>query len=247
MKKLIIVIVLFWAVVPITAQTKTAADEAYQSEDYEKAIEMYDSILAKTPDADIYYNLGNAYFRLDSIACAILAYERALKLKPGDEDARFNLQVANSKTVDKLSDTREMFFVTWYHSVSGTLSADTWAIIAIVLLLMAALALLLYFVATSESVRKLTFYSSLAALFLFVLCNLFAWQQQKDTSAKDFAIVIAQQANVMSTPSVNGTKAFTLHSGTKVHIDDDTLTDWKQITLSDGRQGWIDVKTIELI
>ena len=96
------------------AVTKAQADSAYQQEHYQQAAQIYEQLLKRGESADLYYNLGNAYYRMDDITHAVLAYERALLLSPGDADVRFNLQMARSKTIDKIVPESEMFFVTWY-------------------------------------------------------------------------------------------------------------------------------------
>ena len=229
------------------AQTKVQADEAFSQEEYEEAIEMYGKLVEGKPSAEVYYNMGNAYYRLDSIARAILCYERALLLQPGDEDVRFNLQVARSKTVDKIAPEREMFFVTWYHSLVNFLSVDAWAYVALVALALTVVALLVYFFAYDDRLRRITFFMSIAMLVLFLLGNLFAWQQQKLLVGHDSAIVMEESVVVKNIPSENGSDEFTIHAGTKVIITDDTMSDWKQILLPDGREGWVRVGGMEKI
>ena len=208
---------------------------------------MYGQLLNEKPSAEVYYNMGNAYYRLDSIARAILCYERALLLQPGDEDVRFNLQLARSKTVDRIAPEREMFFVTWYRSLVNFLSVDTWAYVALVALALAVVALLVYFFAYEDRLRRITFFLSVVMLVLFLLGNLFAWQQKRQLSGRDSAIVMQESVVVKNIPSENGTDEFTIHAGTKLIITDDTMSDWKQILLPDGREGWVRIHSIEVI
>lgn len=229
------------------AQPKVQADELYSQEEYEQAIDLYQKQLSQNASADVYYNLGNAYYRLDSIARAILNYERALLLQPGDNDARFNLQLARSKTVDKIAPEREMFFVTWYHSLVNALGVDTWAVLALVALGLALALLLLYFFSEEERYRRGSFFGALALLALFLLGNLFAWQQRETLTSHQAAIVMSENVPVKNIPSANGTDEFTIHAGTKVNIKDDTMTDWTQISLPDGREGWVAPSGIEKI
>ena len=112
--------------------TKDAADEAYKRGHYQQAIADYDSLIKVQPTAELYYNLGNAHFRTDNITQAILAYERALQLKPGDNDIRFNLEFARSKTIDKITPESELFFFSWYRSLIRLTSVDGWARFAVV-------------------------------------------------------------------------------------------------------------------
>ena len=107
--------------------TKQNADDAYTKGNYQQAIADYKELLKRGTSASLYYNLGNAYFRSDSLTQAILAYERASLLSPGDDDIRFNLQFARSKTIDKITPQSEMFFVTWYRALVNLAGVDSWA------------------------------------------------------------------------------------------------------------------------
>lgn len=232
----------------LSAQTKVQADEAYQQEEYEEAISIYQQLLAPgQASAEVYYNMGNAYYRLDSIAQAILYYEKALLCQPGDDDIRFNLQIARSKTVDQIAPEREMFFVTWYRSLVNSLGVDTWAVLAVVALTLACVSLLVYFFSDDERRRRWAFFGMLSLLLLFLLSNLFAWQQNKVLSSHNTAIVMAESVSVKNIPSENGSDEFTLHAGTKVTITDDTMADWTQVLLPDGREGWLPPHVLETI
>ena len=103
--------------IPVEAVTKTEADKAYQEKKYQQAIKDYESLLHSGVSASLYYNLGNAYYRTGNITKAILNYERAALLEPGNSDIRFNLQFACSKTIDRFSEPDEMFFITWYKAI----------------------------------------------------------------------------------------------------------------------------------
>ena len=115
-----------------TTLTKADADSAYARGQYQQAIKDYEALLAQGVSADLYYNLGNAYYRSENITRAVLNYERALLLSPGDRDIRHNLQMARSKTIDKITPESEMFFITWYRSLVNLMSVDAWARTALV-------------------------------------------------------------------------------------------------------------------
>lgn len=232
---------------PAGAQTKVQADEAYSQEEYEQAIEIYNTLLKKGGSAEVYYNLGNAYYRLDSLPQAILCYERALRLQPGDDDARFNLQLARSKTVDKIAPEREMFFVTWYHTLVNILSVNTWAWLSLVALALGCGLMLVWYFSAEERVRRMSFFSSLAMLALFLMGCLFAWQQKTSLSSTDAAIVMSESVGVKNIPSDEGSVEFTIHAGTKVAVTDATMSQWTQIRLPDGREGWVEAGNIENI
>lgn len=234
---------------PLSANaiTKQNADDEYAKGNYQQAIKDYQEILKTGVSSEIYYNLGNAYYRTDNITQALLAYERALQLSPGDNDIRFNLQYARSKTIDKITPETEMFFVTWYHSLVNFTSVDRWANTAIVSIVMALLLILVFLFAPQMWARKLGFYGSAAFLLLFAFANLFAFQQKHELETKQGAIVIAPTVNVKKTPAASGTDVFVIHEGTRVDITDRGMKQWRGIKLADGREGWLKTSQIEEI
>lgn len=227
--------------------TKENADSAYVRGDYHQAVVLYDSLLLNGVSPELYYNLGNTYYRLDDITHAILNYERALELAPGDNDIRFNLQMARSKTIDKIVPESEMFFVTWYHSLVNMANVDGWAVIALSMLSLAIMLVLLYLFASAIWLRKIGFFGAFFALLLFLISNLFAWQQKQEHFESKDAIIIESAVPVKSTPAENGTDLFILHEGTKVTIVDNSMREWKEIRVADGKQGWLETKQIENI
>jgi len=243
------VVLLFLLLSPLSASavTKAQADSSYVQEHYQQAARQYEALLKQGVSADIYYNLGNCYYRMDNITQAVLAYERALLLSPGDEDIRFNLQMARSKTIDKITPESEMFFVTWYHSLVNMQSVDAWARLALIALAIAIVLALAYLFASPIWLRKVGFFGALAALLLFLGSNVFAWQQKRGLDHRTGAVVIRSAVNVKSTPSRNGTDLFILHEGTRVTITDSSMKGWKEIRVGDGKQGWLETKEIEVI
>lgn len=229
------------------AVTKADADSAYVHERYQQAIADYEALLKQGVSADLYYNLGNAYYRTDNMTKAILNYERALLLSPGDADIRFNLQMARSKTIDKITPESEMFFVTWYHSLVNLMSVDAWARTALIALAIAIMLVLAYLFSDRIWLRKVGFFGALFFLFVFLLGNLFAFQQKRKLTNRTGAIIIQTSAPIKSTPSKNGTDLFILHEGTRVTITDGSMKDWKEIRVDDGKEGWIETKQLEII
>lgn len=231
----------------VNAITKQNADDEYAKGNYQQAIKDYQEILKTGVSSEIYYNLGNAYYRTDNITQALLAYERALQLSPGDNDIRFNLQYARSKTIDKITSETEMFFVTWYNSLVNFTSVDRWANTAIVSIVMALLLILVFLFAPQMWARKSGFYGSAVFLLLFAFANLFAFQQKHELETKQGAIVIAPTVNVKKTPAASGTDVFVIHEGTRVDITDRGMKQWRGIKLADGREGWLKTSQIEEI
>ena len=195
--------------------TKAEGDSAYIRNDYASAIQIYENLLKKGEAAEVYYNLGNSYYKADDIARAILNYERALLLEPGNADIRANLEIARSKTIDKVIPVPEVFFVSWTKSLINCLSVDAWAKLGIVFLV------------------------------LVILSNVFAAQQKGELMERNEAIVLAPSVTVRSTPSESGTSLFILHEGRKVEIKDNSMREWKEIRLEDGKVGWVPASAIE--
>lgn len=229
------------------AITKANADSAYARQQYQQAIKDYEELLHDGVSAELYYNLGNAYYRTDNITRAVINYERALLLSPGDGDIRFNLQMARSKTIDKITPESEMFFVTWYHALVNIMSVDGWARTALVSFALAIVLALAYLFSARIWVRKVGFFGGLAFIAVFILANLFAYQQRQELVNRTGAIIISSAVPLKSTPSKSGTDLFILHEGTKVEITDGTMRGWKEIRVADGKEGWIETSKIEII
>ena len=247
-KKAVVLLCLF-AFLPLSsfALTKAEADSAYARQQYQQAITAYESLLKNGVSAEIYYNLGNAYYRTDNITRAVLNYERALLLSPGDEDIRFNLQMARSKTIDRITPETELFFVTWYHSIVNSMNVDGWAKTSLLALAFAIVLALIYLFSDRLWIRKLGFFGGVFFVLIFILSNVFAYQQKQTFTSRSGAIVISSAVTVKSTPAQNGTDLFILHEGTKITVIDSQMKDWKKIKVADGKEGWIETSKIELI
>ena len=231
----------------IHAITKQDADAEYSKANYQQAIKDYEELLKAGESAEIYYNLGNAYYRTENITRAVLNYERALLLNPADEDIRFNLQMARSKTIDKITPESEMFFFTWYRSLVNLMTIDNWARLAIASIILTLILALVYLFASPLILRKIGFYGGALFLIIFLLSNLFAFQQKQMLMKRNGAIVTAPSVTIKKTPEASSTDQGVIHEGTRVDITDDTMRDWKGIRLADGREGWVPATQIEKI
>ncbi len=223
---------------------KVAADSAYAREDYKEAASLYSQI---EPSAAVCYNLGNCYYRSDEMAKAVLWYERAAMLNPSDGDIRFNLGMARSKTIDKVTPKHELFFVSWYGTLVNMTSVDTWGRVSILFFLLALVSLALCIALSSVALRKLSFSAFVILLALTAFGNVCAYSQRYRLLHRTGAIVMDASAVVKSTPSASGNDLFVLHEGTKVEIKDSTLKGWYEIELADGKVGWIESKQLEII
>jgi len=227
--------------------TKAQGDSAYMRNDYASAIQIYESLLKKGEAAEVYYNLGNSYYKADDIAKAILNYERALLLQPGNADIRANLEIARSKTIDKVVSVPDIFFVAWIKSLTNCLSVDAWAKLGIVFFILLLISFFLFFFSKQIIWKKSGFIAGILFLVFTVLSNIFASEQKSELLDRNDAIVLSPSVTVRSTPSESGTGLFVLHEGHKIEIKDNSMREWKEIRLEDGKVGWIPASAIEVI
>lgn len=227
--------------------TKAEGDSAYIRNDYASAIQIYEALLKKGEAAEVYYNLGNSYYKADNIAKAILNYERALLMQPGNADIRANLEIARAKTVDKVIPVPEIFFVSWTKSLINSLSVDAWAKISIVCFFLLLACLYFFFFSRNIGWKKTGFIGGFVFLVVVILCNVFAFQQKNELLDRNNAIVLTPSVTVRSTPSESGTSLFILHEGRKVEVKDSSMHEWKEIRLEDGKVGWVPASSIEVI
>ena len=247
-KTLLLGLLLGWFL-PLCAQESTLkeAEEAYAKEDYTQAIELYESVLKSYGEsAMVYYNLGNAYYKAGKVAPAILNYERALLLNPGDSDTRFNLQVARQKTVDKIEPIGEFFLTRWIGTVEDVYSADGWAKWGVASFVLFIGCLVFFFFSKWIRLKKIGFFAGICFLLISLVANLFADSLQDKLLHRADAIVFASTVTVKSSPDASGTDLFILHEGTKVTIKS-TLGEWSEIQLEDGNVGWMPSKEIQQI
>lgn len=226
---------------------KIEADQAYSKSDYTKAIKIYENILKNGESAQVYYNIGNCYYKTNEIAKAMLNYERALLLQPSNDDIRNNLEIVRSKTIDKVEPAPEIFFVTWIKELINLRSVDQWAKIGIIFFIAFIGAIYFYFWGKKIKLRKLGFITGFTFFIFALLSNIFAYKQKNELIHRNKAIIVNHIVTVRSTPSDNGTILFQIHEGRKVSITDNSMSSWKEITLEDGKVGWIHNTNLEVI
>ncbi|MBQ8454415.1 MAG: tetratricopeptide repeat protein [Bacteroidaceae bacterium] len=229
------------------SETKTLADSAYVQGNYEKAVKLYGKLAEQTPTADVCYNLGCAYYRIDDIAHSVLWFERALKLDPSNKDVLFNLELARTKTIDKIVPQHEFILFTYFRSMTNWFSLRTWTIVGLLSFVLMLASLLLFWGAGSIFMRKVAFSSAVFMLLVSILSNVCALQQKNFKQVHTSGIITTPAVTVKSTPAENGNDLFVLHEGSKVEILDSSLKEWCEVTIADGKQGWIPKKSFDLI
>ncbi len=223
------------------------ANTAYINGDYHRAAEGYEALLDEGYGSmKLYYNLANAYFKEGRTGRAILFYHRALRLAPGNEDIRYNLRVAEARTKDTIEQIPEFFLARWLRDVRHTMGCTAWSILSLAALTAALGLFLIYLLATRLTLRKWGFYGTLAAALLFVVTTWFAAGVRREMTDESQAVVMSGAAAVKSSPDRASTDLFVLHEGTLVEITS-RLDGWAEVTIADGKKGWIETKAIETI
>ena len=229
------------------SETKTLADSAYAKADYETAIKLYGKLAKQNPTCDVCYNLGCAYYRIDDMAHSVLWFERALKLDPSNKDVLFNLEMARSKTIDKIIPQHEFILFTYFRSMTNWFSLRIWTIIGLLSFVLMLVLLLIFWASDSIFVRKLAFSSAVLLLLISILANVCALQQRNFKQTHTSGIITVPAVTVKSTPAENGNDLFVLHEGSKVEILDSSLKEWCEVSIADGKIGWIPKKSFDLI
>ncbi len=250
LKKILLILTLVFTLVTQGQEfdeTINKANSAYNQGLYDSAIVLYNNvILADMESAELYYNIGNAYFKNNNLPKAILFFEKAKKLAPYDEDIKYNLNIANSMIVDKIEKVPEMFYKSWWNYFYNMFNADTWTILSLIIWLLFIIVLGFFILGKSRRSKKLSFY--VAALFLFATIASFGLASQKYYYSKENkeAIIFIPTITVKSSPTLGSVDLFVVHEGTKVKIVD-KLDNWFKIKIQDGSVGWLPMNTMEMI
>lgn len=220
----------------------------YTEGNYEAALAGFSSIAeAGYVSPDLYYNIGNCYYRMGHrLGMSILYYEKALKLDPSYEDAAVNLEVARQYTLDRIEAVPDFILLTWFKAFRDSLSPDAWTWTFLVLLLAVAVSVLLFRFGRSLVLRKTAFALAVVLSVFTVISAVSAFSLKSAVEDSGQAVVTVPVSSVKGSPGSTDQSLFILHEGTKVSVVD-RLGTWYRIELSDGRQGWLDGKDVEII
>ena len=254
-KKLLkISLLILLCLLPVSAISQETADEkfirggdSFTAGDYEKALEIWIDIYnTGYRSAELEYNIGNAYFKLNNVPEAIIFFERAHLHKPADEDINYNLQIARTLVVDRFEEIPELFFVRWYNFLALVMPTNSWARLSLTTFILCLIFLSVYFYTSKYKLKVTGFW--LAILLLIVSLASLALTFRNKTLVYDNknAIIFSPVVNGKSSPDNSGTDLFVLHEGTKVSVEDE-VGEWLEIRLSDGNKGWIPANSLEII
>lgn len=250
MKRIKIVFMMAWLLAPAFAMAQSdmpdtwfsEGNDAYNQGLYEQALEKYGRILDfGMESAELYYNMGNTYYKMKAYPMAILYYEKARKLDPGNEDVKTNLEIANLAVADKIETLPEPFYRRWWNHLKSLCSADTWAWVSIVAFALTLLCLYFFVMARRTGLRKAGFFVGLLMLAALVFSVVFAIERRAGMTRQDEAIITTPTVTVMSSPSESSVHLFVLHEGAKVQILDHS-GEWNKVKIADGSVGWLQTK-----
>ncbi len=215
------------------------ANDLYGQSKFEEATQMYETLVQEGLEShELYFNLGNAYYRTEKYAKAVLNYERALLVRPNDEATLANLEIAHQYVGDKVEAVPEFFLNIWFRSFYRSLTPSTWAVLSMIFFIGAITGLSLYFFSQIIRLRKMGFYVACFALFFTVASLFLGVQHNTYVSKHKYAIIYTSSLTVVSAPNDQGSELFVVHEGTKVKITKH-LGEWSEIKLADGRVGWV--------
>ncbi|MDX9853505.1 MAG: tetratricopeptide repeat protein [Tenuifilaceae bacterium] len=244
MKRILIILILAHSAIAFSfgqshLDSLSMANRLYSEGKFDKAAQLYESVLKMGYESpELYYNLGNAYFKQQRIASAILNFERAALRNPSDEDIQFNLELARSFTVDRIEPIPTFFLSAWFSSISSWFSSNTWAYLS---MLFFAITLVLggfFMLSNRISFRKMAFALGAVSIVLTLATASFSAKQRNLITKHNYAIVFKSVVPAKSSPDTSGKDLFILHAGTKVKITN-SIGQWYEIRLADGNKGWI--------
>ena len=227
------------------------AQKAYEDGDFRAAIDLYNKEIKIQKEkgevsSQLYYNLGNSYFRVNEVPQAILNFERALLYNSGDRDIQHNIEYAQTKIEDKILEADTFFLSIWFQSVQSLLTSNGWAKFAVALFLTLIAALVLFFFSPKLTVKKIGFYVGIVTFVLLIFSNIFAVGQKSKIDNRNTAVVMAGSATIVSSPSSSSKELFILHAGTKVTISK-VDGNWIEIEIANGSIGWVQKNKVEII
>ena len=214
-------------------------NEAYNQGDYKKAIALYEQTLSMGQhSAALYFNLGNAYYKLNNVAESVYYFEKAQQLNPKDENILVNSAFAKNMTIDSIEELPQSQIEQFKNQLYGLSSLDTWSVITVVLLWIFVGLFLGYLFSNTVALKRSFFFSSLIILLLFLGSFSITFSIDQENKNTHYAILFSPEIEIWSEPNQQGEFLFTLHEGTKFQLLDD-LEDWQKIRIANGSEGWI--------
>ncbi|MFN5319214.1 MAG: tetratricopeptide repeat protein [Bacteroidia bacterium] len=224
------------------------ANTAYQQNNFQKANELYKNLVLehKITSFEVYYNLANSFYRLADYPSAILFYQKALKIEPSNDDARYNLKLVQAKIEDRIERIPQLFYKRWFNSLRALCSTDTWALLFISAFMASVFFFGVFLLSKKLNRRRIGFYAFCVFLLLTLAFIVLSWSSYQHNEQKKHAVIFAGSISVKSAPVQSSLGLYILHAGTTVEIIDE-LGEWVKIRLEDGKEGWVILGDLEII
>ena len=246
MKNLIVLIVLFFSAFGFAQDQELfeKGNAAYQNGEYEAAIKSYEAILENDQaSAEVYYNLGNAHYKLNHVAPSIYYFEKALQLDPQDPDIRNNIEFARNMAIDDIEEVKKTGVSEWFNNMVANNSASGWATFAVIFSVLFVIFFLLYYTFQKPVWKRVFLGFAALSILLCIFSVIFAFQQNAYVQNNQYAVIYQEEVEVRDEPNLRGEASFELHEGTKAKVLED-FQEWSKIELSNGAQGWVNSANI---
>ena len=216
---------------------------AYRNNQYDLAIQEFEAILDNNWDSpELYYNLGNAYYRNGNTSGSVWAYESCLRLSPIYADAEYNLKLANLKVKDRVDLPAPPIYLKWYMGIKEHYTPSIWINITLFILLLFSLSM------TIPRIFSFVSLNYIPGLFITLFfCSLFfSFHSIWTDNSVNQGIIYSSAIEARSEPNKYSARLFEVHEGLKVMVNQ-ISEDWVEIELLDGKAGWIENHQIRLI
>ena len=223
------------------------AEKAYDSKNFKISIQHYQKLINEGYKSyQLYFNLGNSYYRNNELGKAIYYYELASKSNPADDDIKINLAIATSKTIDKVN-SKENFFITAIKTnILLSFSTFTWSIFTISFISLASILFFIFINSNNILIKRISFIGTCFCFILFTLSYFLGYTSLKSKSENKFAIITSKEIKILNEPTISGISKFNLHEGTKIRIVENK-GEWILIKLDNGNEGWIKTTDVGII
>jgi tetratricopeptide (TPR) repeat protein len=206
---------------------------------YNLAIDTYTQVIDSGYEApELYFNIGNAYYKLNNITYSILYYERAKLLDPFDKDIKHNLALANTHVVDKIDIIPEFFLKRWIKNLTNFTSSNIWAICSLTAFVLFLVLITVFLFSSGHIIKKISLWLAVLIIIISLSAYYFSYKRKQLLTLNNRAVIVTPTLTVKSSPNEEGNDLFIIHEGTVVNVVD-SISDWNQIKISDGNRGWV--------